>query len=875
VTDALSRLTSALADRYRIERELGQGGMATVYLAQDLKHDRQVAVKVLKPELAAVLGADRFVQEIKTTAALQHPHILPLFDSGSADGFLYYVMPYIQGETLRTKLDREHQLGVTEAVKITTEVADALDYAHRHGVIHRDIKPENILLHDGRPMVADFGIALAVSAAAGGRMTETGLSLGTPHYMSPEQATAEKEITARSDVYSLASVLYEILTGNPPHTGASAQQIIMKIIAEPVPVVTSLRKSVPPNVAAALTQALEKLPADRFESARAFATALANPAFTSTTTMVQATARPRRGVLATFAVLTVVAAFAAWFVGRATAPGPELVDVGLPDTAQFAFGDEGPYAAESPSLAVSPAGDFIVYMARRGQGTELWYRSLRGPEARPLPGTRGGNQPVLSPDGRWIAFESGGLLKKVPVDGSAAAASVAEVTTPNGITWIRNDETIVGDVFGSRTVRFRMTDGARLDSGGACASPSPVPGTNDLLCSGGNILLAVAGSGDRRLPPARFSGVPLGDSSRPVMSDQGLVLGSHLLFVDAQGNLTAAPYDPRSRRVGPQRIVQHGMRRSLFNFSSHFGVTRDGDLVFVPGSNGGIGEFVAAELSGASRTLPMPPKQYVDFAISADGQRLATTEVGVSGMELWVYGVTSGQGDRLAVAPYITPPVWSPDGSIAFAQTRAWSDTALYAMILRPGSPNPIRLVDIPFVPSTFASPTTLVGVTGSSGADIVTLTLGGARVHADTLRIPNSAEVPTMVSPDRQWLAYSGTQRGLSQVFVAPFPGLGRQYKVSVDVGSEPLWLPDGSLLYRVGHCWKRLPRRSGAEPPLGAPLQAFCDERFLNTPGLSNVVTPDGHIVYLRSMAPTTAGYVRIIRHWRQRVLEGTSPQ
>jgi serine/threonine-protein kinase len=196
-TDISARLTSALASRYRIERELGAGGMATVYVAHDAKHDRKVAIKVLRQELAAVLGAERFVQEIKTTANLQHPHILPLFDSGEADGFLYYVMPYIEGETLRDKLNREKQLGIEEAVRITTEVADALGYAHRHDVIHRDIKPENILLHDGRPMVADFGIALAVSAAAGGRMTETGLSLGTPHYMSPEQATAEKDLTNR------------------------------------------------------------------------------------------------------------------------------------------------------------------------------------------------------------------------------------------------------------------------------------------------------------------------------------------------------------------------------------------------------------------------------------------------------------------------------------------------------------------------------------------------------------------------------------------------------------------------------------------------------------------------------------------------------
>src|SRR6185369_5868556 len=212
----------------------------------------------LKPELAAVLGAERFVVELKTTAALQHPHILPLFDSGEADGLLYYVMPYIEGETIREKLNRETQFGVDEAIRIAREVADALDYAHRQGVIHRDIKPENILLHDGRAMVMDFGIALAVSAAAGGRMTETGLSLGTPHYMSPEQATAEKEITGRSDTYSLASVLYEMLAGQPPHIGGAAQQVIMKIITEPAQPVTALRKNVPANVDAAVAKALEK-----------------------------------------------------------------------------------------------------------------------------------------------------------------------------------------------------------------------------------------------------------------------------------------------------------------------------------------------------------------------------------------------------------------------------------------------------------------------------------------------------------------------------------------------------------------------------------------------------------------------------------------
>ena len=232
MTDVPGRLTAALADRYQLERELGQGGMATVYLAEDLKHDRKVAVKVLRPELAAVIGADRFLSEIKTTANLQHPHILPLFDSGEADGFLFYVMPFVEGETVRDRMTREKQLPVADAVRITTEVAAALDYAHRHNVIHRDIKPENILLHDGSALVADFGIALAASKAGGSRMTETGMSLGTPHYMSPEQAMGEREITARSDVYALGCVLYEMLTGDPPFTGSTAQAIVARVVTE-------------------------------------------------------------------------------------------------------------------------------------------------------------------------------------------------------------------------------------------------------------------------------------------------------------------------------------------------------------------------------------------------------------------------------------------------------------------------------------------------------------------------------------------------------------------------------------------------------------------------------------------------------------------
>jgi len=248
MSDAMERLTSALADRYRIERELGQGGMATVYLADDLKHDRKVALKVLRPELAAILGGERFLKEIQLTANLQHPHILPLHDSGEAAGLLYFVMPFVVGESLRDRLTREKQLPVEDALRITCQVASALDYAHRHNVLHRDIKPENILLEDGHAVLSDFGIARAIGSAAEGRLTSTGLTLGTPAYMSPEQAAGEQTLDGRSDLYSLASVLHEMLAGEPPFTGPTAQAMIAKRLSGPPPRIRAARPSVSATV---------------------------------------------------------------------------------------------------------------------------------------------------------------------------------------------------------------------------------------------------------------------------------------------------------------------------------------------------------------------------------------------------------------------------------------------------------------------------------------------------------------------------------------------------------------------------------------------------------------------------------------------------
>src|SRR5690349_22582845 len=324
------RLATALSDRYRLERELGQGGMAVVYLAEDLRHGRRVAIKVLHPELSAVLGGERFLAEIKVTANLQHPHILGLIDSGEADGLLYYVMPYVSGESLRARLARERQLPVEEALRLAREVASALDYAHRQGVVHRDIKPENTLLQDGSALVADFGIALAVHQAGGSRMTQTGMSLGTPAYMSPEQAMGEREIGPRSDVYALGAMTYEMLAGEPPFTGPNSQAIVAKVLTEQPPALRAKRPTVSPGVEVAILTALQKLPADRWGSAREFGEALtgsgpsrsgAAPTVPMGAARPPAAARPGWLVWVGWALAAIAAGVAAWALSR---PRPEL-----------------------------------------------------------------------------------------------------------------------------------------------------------------------------------------------------------------------------------------------------------------------------------------------------------------------------------------------------------------------------------------------------------------------------------------------------------------------------------------------------------------------------------------------------------------------
>jgi Tol biopolymer transport system component len=429
--------------------------MATVYLARDLKHERPVALKVLQSELAAVIGVKRFLQEIKVTAALQHPHILPLFDSGEAGGQVFYVMPYIAGESLRVRLDRERQMAIPEAVRIGGEVARALDYAHRCGVIHRDIKPENILLGDeGQALVADFGIARALSAAGATRITETGLSLGTPAYMSPEQATAAPEIDARSDVYSLGAVLYELLTGEPPHSGATVQAIVAKLLTERPTRPRTVRDTVPEPLDTAIMRALAKTPADRFATAKEFAEALAAPAVPAPVVRPER----RRGWLWPAALASGAVVAALLLFGRRTseAPVPQSVH---PITTTG--------AADAPSL--SPDGHMVAYIS---EGSRLLIQDLQGggeplaivSEASDL------GRPKWSPDGTSLFFlgrlkgGAAGVFAVPRLGGAArlvAEANLAFALHPDGdrIALSEFDATTGGLV----TIR-RLDGGATIDT---------------------------------------------------------------------------------------------------------------------------------------------------------------------------------------------------------------------------------------------------------------------------------------------------------------------------------------------------------------------------------------------------------------------------
>jgi len=829
----LERLAAALADRYRLERELGAGGMATVYLAQDLKHDRKVAIKVLRPELAAVIGADRFLSEIKTTANLQHPHILPLFDSGAADSFLFYVMPFIDGVSLRDRITREHQLPVGDAVRIASEVASALDYAHRHGVIHRDIKPENILLHDGRALVADFGIALAVSTA-GTRMTETGMSLGTPHYMSPEQAMGEREITARSDVYALGCITYEMLVGEPPFTGPTAQAIIARVMTEEPRALTVQRKSIPDELEAAVFTALEKLPADRYATAAEFAAALSGQAG-GTTKHKRASARhthqrdTRPLLLATAALATVAVVAAVWGWLRPTHDDAvSRQRVVLWRHGQGDFLSPGLLQLSSQA-AIAPDGSSVVFSDSVGGTTQLFIKHRTASEPLAIPGTENALSPFFSPDGSWIGFlQVDGTLRKIPTAGGGAVTLAQSNTeTYYAAAWL-DDQSIVftrglGGLYrvaaGGGPTSVVISDSTERSN---FALIQPLPGSKGILvtfCRGNCATGSIVGVVDFSTNTVREL---VNNAAGAWYAPSG-----HLLYTDRAGGLYAAGFDL------DRMELTSGAVPVLENVApTRFALSPSGTVVY---SLAG-GARASAELHWVSRdgnSTPVDTSWRGEFeypAVSPDGNSIAVS-VRDRTIDLWIRRPDGARVKLTTAGTLNWRPSWMPDGrSLLFVSNARGNndrdDTDLYVVPADASGPPVLvhRHIFGVWEGEVSQDGTWLVLRSDEEGWNI---NIRARRVTGDTTLLPivvGGANLQFSLSPDGRSLAHLSNVSGQREVYVTPFPGGGTRQMVSRGGGTEPRWSRSGrELFFKSGGQLVSVAVTPGPVPVFGAPRPLF----------------------------------------------------
>jgi eukaryotic-like serine/threonine-protein kinase len=854
------RLTAALADRYRIERELGQGGMATVYLAHDLKHDRKVALKVLRPELAVVIGAERFLAEIKTTANLQHPHILALHDSGEVNGTVFYVMPFVEGESLRDRLAREKQLPIADAVQIATEVAGALDYAHRHGVIHRDIKPENILLHEGRALVADFGIALAATSA-GSRMTETGMSLGTPHYMSPEQAMGERTLDARTDVYALGCVLYEMLTGQPPFTGPTAQAIVAKVMTEKPAPPSATRETVPGEVEDAVLTALAKLPADRFAGAAAFAAALrAEPGAAGTSQRRPSASdsvkagivwRGRAMVLAT--LMAVACVIAAWgWLRREAEP---ILHLSVPPPAATSF-------LQNPGCALSPDGSTVVFAAASGGTTRLYRRSVNGFRVEAIEGSDDASYPFFSPDGAWIGFYTRSRqLRKVPLGGGQPTTLVDIPYWRSGAVW-RHDGTIVvvSDSWGLYFVP---------DHGGSL-SPLTEPDTSageyrhdtPQELADGRLLFTVVTREQGVTGGGYLAVLKPGESRRQRLL--GDAWGTYVepgYLISRPGNeVVASRYDLARGRFGGKPIP---VLEGLGNFLS---VNNRGDVAYFSFPKTPTERFLTlVDRSGAAARLPVAAGAYRHPRLSPNGTRVAVNRDD----DLWVLDLGNNGWTRLTTKAGITEPQWSPDGR-RIAHSTFVTSIGYYGLVWRDadggGEAHLIHSGVGDDWPSDWSPDGRHMAVYGGpTGLNVSVVDFDSAHTLHPVTRMAATGR-NARFSPDGRWLAYQSDETGRMQVYVVSYPGLGQKRAISTEGGTEPAWRPaGGELYYRNGPRMMVTAIRTAPTLEVGTPRELFRGSFEEDLFGdRSYDVMPDGQHFLMFESDPASAPELRIIRSW-----------
>jgi len=811
------QLNAALSGRYAIDRQIGAGGMATVFLARDLKHNRQVALKVLNPELGAVLGFERFTAEIEVTANLHHPNLLPLFDSGEANGLLFYAMPFIEGETLRARLQRERQLGVDEAVRIAVAIAGALDYAHRHAVIHRDLKPENILMHEGQPLVMDFGIALAVSKAGGARITQTGLSLGTPQYMSPEQATGDHILDARSDIYSLGAVLYEMLVGDPPHTGSTVQAVIAKVITEQPSSIRATRPNVTEAVEAAVLTALAKIPADRFATAADFSAALTGQRPVTMPTAVRTAAHAggnapsaRGGALtgarAAWGVAALAIAAAAWsgFGGvRASEAVGTLgrFEISMPDSVQIATEED------RSRLALSRDGALVAFVgSKRGELVgQIFIRRADQPEATPLRGTEGGYSPTFSPSGEWLLYGTERAVMRIPVAGGTPSVVATTPARPSGLTWGDNDVilyTVVGSLWMTtaegKEPRLLVARDSTRSAFVLAAQAHLLPGSRHALVTlfrGGGVdslTLGVVSLEDGEITDFGVRGFA------PVF-----VAPHRVVFARFGGVIFSVPFSLRRRAVDGEPVrVLDGVSPGGNSTSPDFALAGNGWLLYRQQTESVDGTVVVVDRTGRERPLRANPGRYSDPIVSPDGQRVAIVLHGgrFNVGDIWMHEVQGGAWYRVTSDGQSYRPRWSRDGErILYINGSAANSRILSRTWDGSGRVDTLRDGrDLAEIEPGLAGG--LSAIRTYSGPRDIYLAPTDSLSAMRPFVVGPADETNPAISPDGRWLAYTSNETGAREVYVRPLTGPGPRVAVSVGGGGTQRWSRDGGTLYYRG---------------------------------------------------------------------------
>ena len=876
----LLRAQAAIGDSYSLIARIASGGMASVYKANDARHARQVAVKVFATASdggdSGFATAQRFLDEIHVTAALQHMNVMPLFDSGATDGLLYFVMPFVEGETLRARLQRTGPLDVEETVELARGIADGLEHAHRAGIIHRDLKPENILLRDGQPLICDFGIALATASLGGARLTQAGAVVGTPQYMSPEQAAGAERLDARTDVYSLGAILYEVLVGDPPHVASTTHGILAKVRSETPTAVHLLRPTVSAAVSDVIAKALAKQPADRHPSARALRDAFVAAALQPVRVARARSWPPSRAVVAGTATMVAIAAVFFALRPRAIEPTVATRFVLAP------FAD----AAIGRTPMLTPDGATIVYAGAAATSRAVFVRRVSELVAHALPGTHGALATFVSPNGRLVAYTtSNDRLMRIGLDGSDLT-DIGGVFRYSDATWL-NDSTIVYDSFGEQgltmapasggaTREFTTLDLRRHDS----VHQMPLA-----LGDGVSVVfLALRGragpgaqDGELCLQRLRTDGgssdpyTPLGIQSRRAV---GFVDG-WLLFIRADGNaLMAVQLDVERGAVsGEPRLVLEQEGGGIQSAT----VARNGTLLYSRRLQPNNAPVIVDSAGAASAILAGLTGGFMNPRVSRTGDRIVVQRATTEGNDAWLYDLRTGTQSRLTTSGSAIGPAWNAAGTgVVYYSSRDGRDGLWFEPA--DGSAPARRLVESrgAFAASPTSADSVLLFQRRVNGA--WSIWRAPSRLGAPAIAVVQGAHDAFMpdLSRDGRWLAYATSESGRYEVVVRPFPGAGTTVQVSLGGGTEPAWSPDGrTIFYRADR------RMMAADLTLGASRtvirrRALFTDTFdgdMPMPHRNYDVMPDGrHFVMIApndDRAPETIVVLNWLTEFRANVM------